>query len=73
MPRSLIDGGTEPKGVAEPLDPIAPPFSKPPRTALTRGSSGDVGVLVPDVGTLVLFDVGALGLSGAGYAEASSS
>ena len=33
VPRSLIDGGTEPKGVAEPLDPIAPPFSNPPRTA----------------------------------------
>lgn len=72
VPRSLIDGGTEPKGVAEPFDPIAPPFSNPPRTAFTRGSSGVVGVLAPDVGTLVLLDVGALGLKGAGYAEASS-
>ena len=72
VPRSLIDGGTEPKGVALPLDPIAPPFSKPPSTALTRGSRGVVGVLVPDVGTLVLFEVGALGRSGAGIADVSS-
>lgn len=71
-PRSLIDEGTEPKGVAEPLDPIAPPFSRPPSTALTRGSKGVVGVLVPDVGTLVLFEIGALGLRGAGTAEVSS-
>lgn len=72
MPRSLIEGGTMPRGVPAPLGPIAPPFSRLPSTSMTRGSNGDFGVLAPDVLALPPFDVGALGLRGAGTAEVSS-
>lgn len=56
-----------------PLGPSAPPFSRPPSTCFTRGSSGVVGVLDPDVLALPLFEVAAPGLRGAGTADGSSS
>ena len=70
-PFPLIEAGVVLKAEG-PLEPSAPPFSKPPSTCFTLGSSGVVGVLDPDVVTLPPLDVAALGRKGAGTAEGSS-